>query len=151
MPTAVPATVPACAFLSRRIGTRCAKHCRRPFQKDIHNWLRAGTLPAKLVPTNIEIQGGALPNFLFWTLVVRAGLSTLPKFRPHSCSFLVILEVILVILAVRAPLWLPRGPKRAPKAAQRRFCDILLGFLVSFGGPGGSLSGSLWSQNPKFE
>ncbi len=42
MPTAVPATVPACAFLARRIGT----------------------LPAKIVPTNIEIQGGTLPIFL---------------------------------------------------------------------------------------
>ncbi len=44
----------------------------------------------------------------------------------------------LVIVAVRAPLWIPRGPKRAPKAAQRRFGDQFLGFLVSFWGPGGS-------------
>ncbi len=43
----------------------------------------------------------------------------------------------LVIVAVRAPLWIPRGPKRALKAAQRRFGDIFLGNVVSFWGPGG--------------
>ena len=43
MPTAVPAAVPACAFLSRRIGTP----------------------PATVVPKNIEIQGGTLPIFCF--------------------------------------------------------------------------------------
>ncbi len=52
-----------------------------------------------------------------------------------------------MILAVRAPLWLSRGPKRAPKAAQRRFCDILLGFLVSFGEPRGALWGSFGRQS----
>ena len=64
----------------------------------------AGTLPANIVPKNIEIQGGTLPIFVFWNLVVRAGMSTLPKFRQKIGRFLVILEVILVILAVRTPI-----------------------------------------------
>ncbi len=108
-----------CIFLYR-----CAKHCRRPFQKDIHHWLRAGTLPANLVPTNIEIQGGTLPKFLFWTLVVRAEQSTLPKFPPHLCVFFVILEIILVILAVRAPLWLSRGPRGRPTQPRDDFATF---------------------------
>ena len=43
MPTAVPATVPACGFLSRRIGT----------------------LPAKIVRKSVKIQGETLAKFLF--------------------------------------------------------------------------------------
>ncbi len=37
-------------------------------------------------------------------LVVRAGMSTLPKFRKKIGSFFVILEVILVIVAIRTPI-----------------------------------------------
>ena len=57
-----------------------------------------------MVQKNIEIYGGTLPIFLFGYLVVIAGMSTLPQFRQNICDFCVILEVILVILAVRTPI-----------------------------------------------
>jgi len=114
-----------------------------PLQKCIHNLVCAGTLPAKMVPKNIEIQGGTLPFFLFESqeyyciTAIKSSKfqSIFGIFGRHFVGF-------LVIVAVRAPLWIPRGPKRAPKAAQRRFGDQFVGIWVSFWGPGGSLSGS---------
>ncbi len=54
--------------------------------------------------------------------VVRAGMSTLPNFRPKIGRFFVIVEVILVILAVRTPIWTPRGLK-VPQRHVFRDCE----------------------------
>ena len=45
-------------------------------------------------------------------------MSTLPKFRQKNIVFFVILEVILVILAVRTPKVLPGAPQREPKSVK---------------------------------
>ncbi len=57
-----------------------------------------------MVQKNIERYGGTLPIFLLWYLVVIAGMSTLPQFRQKIRDFCVVLDVILVILAVRIPV-----------------------------------------------
>ncbi len=90
--------------------------------------LCAGTLPAKMVPKHIEIQGGTL--HFFWNLVVRVGMSTLPQFRQKKRRCLVILEVIL---AVRAP---QRSPVDTQGGSETTFSWFLTDLGLLFGSPG---------------
>ena len=79
MPMAVPATVPPSRLCTKFVppivfaqevwGTismfvfviLMCEALPRPFQKNIHNLLCAGTLPANMVQKNIERYGGTLP------------------------------------------------------------------------------------------
>ena len=53
---------------------------------DIQKLLCAGTLPAKIVPKNIEIQAERCA-FVFLSFVVKSGMNTPSKFRPKNVFF----------------------------------------------------------------
>jgi hypothetical protein len=100
--------------------------------------LCAGTLPAKNVPKNIEIQSGTPPIFLY--LVVRAGMSTLPKFRQKTCFFCNF-GGHFGDFGCQGP---PKVTCRHPRRLRDDFLMIFDGFGSPFRGPGGALWGTFW-------
>ncbi len=93
--------------------------------------LCSGTLPAKMFQKTQKYKAERCP--FFWNLVIRAGMSTLPKFRPNTGRFWVILEVILVIWADRAP---QRSPVDTQGGSETTFSWFLMDLGLLFGSPG---------------
>ncbi len=93
---------------------------------------------------NIEIQGGTLPIFFVLNLVVRAGMSTLPKFRPKVGSFCCHFGGHFGDFGCQGP---HLDPKRAQGPTKTRFYRFLDEKVVPFGGLLGHLFGPFFRSS----